>query len=94
MATRNGVPKKQRPIRLKVKISLGQLRALADFCGQEYRKSYGCLGEYYNCKIGPYLPAYQFTNEGYNKERDWVCRGVCKAIADQLPEGFSVKDLE
>jgi len=52
------------------------------------------LGEYYTCKIGPYLPAYEFRNEGYEKERDWVCRAICKNIADQLPEGFNIKDLE
>lgn len=93
MATRDRVSKKRNINRRKVKISLGQLRALADFCGQEYRKSYGCLGEYYTCGIGPYLPPYNFRNEGYEKERDWVCRGLCKMIADQLPEGFNIKDL-
>lgn len=94
MATRKRVSKKWHAERLKVKISIAQVRALADFCGQEYRKSYGCLGEYYKCGIGPYLPPYIFRTEGYEKERDWVCRAVCKAIADQLPEGFSVRDLE
>jgi len=94
MATRGEVSKKPNLNRLRIKISLGKLRALADFCGQEYRKSYGCLGEYYTCKIGPYLPAYEFRNEGYEKERDWVCRAICKNIADQLPEGFNIKDLE
>lgn len=94
MATRNRVSENRNTTRLKVKISLGQLRALADFCGQEYRKSYGCLGEYYKCGIGPILPPYIFRTEGYEKERDWVCRSVCKAIADQLPEGFNIKDLD
>ena len=94
MATRRGVSKERNLSRLKIRITLGQLRALADFCGQEYRKSYGCLGEYYNCGIGPHLPPFEFRNEGYEKERDWVCRGICKNIADQLPEGFNIKDLD
>ena len=72
-----------------VHLSLSVLRAIA-----EESENYGCIGEYYNCEFGPVQPRYVFDCDSYSQEPNWICRSVCKKIADQLPKGFTVNDLD
>ena len=84
-----GRSKRVNPNRIKVKITIAKLRALADYCGDSIESSYGCIGEYYGCSHAKTLRPYEFREETYEREPDWVCRGLCQEIADQLPEGWS-----